>query len=109
MAIDPRVRLAIRLPADTYDRTKYWASKEGISANEWITEAIEWRIAQMNQDYPLPTLEQARLNQILDVMQSQTLTVNNLERLVVSLGETIIGLARGDNFLLDEEDGELSE
>ena len=37
-----------------------------------------------------------------------TANVANLERVVVSMSESILGLARGDNYLMDDEDGELA-
>lgn len=103
----PRERIAIRVHPDTLERARYWASRKDQSLNEWIVEAIEERISRINLDYDLPTLEQARLNQLIDLIQSQSTTLENLEQVIIKTGDSITGLARGDNYLLVSEDGEL--
>jgi len=103
-----RKRVPVRLHPDTAERVGYWSSKEGVSANEWIAEAVEERIARMNGDYDLPTLEIARLAQLVDNQKAMTTNLANLERVVVSMSESILGLVRGDNYLMDDEDGELT-
>ncbi len=104
-----RKRVAVRLHPDTAERVEYWSDKDGVSANEWIAEAVEERIARMNGDYDLPTLEIARLTQLVDNQRAMTANLANLERVVVSMSESILGLVRGDNYLMDDESGELAE
>ena len=103
----PVQRLNIRFGSENLERIKYWANHDGQSANDWVVEAAEQRIARKNMDYDLPTLEQARLNQLIDEIRSQTIAINNLTQVVLKMSESITGLDRGDNYLLGEEDGEL--
>lgn len=102
-----RVRAPFRPRRDTYERAKYWASKAGISVNEYFNEAAEEKIARENGDYALPTLEQARVNQLIDEMASLSTNVSNLQSVVTDGFGSLLGLTRGDNYLLDNEDGEI--
>ena len=104
---DARVRRAVRLRQDTDQRASYWADRENISVNEFIAEAVEEKIARKNGDYDLPTLEQARLNQLIDQMASLSTNVANLQSVTTSGFDALMGLTRGDNYLLDDEDGEI--
>lgn len=108
---DHRVRVAVklRLHPDTRERVSYWSAKEGISVNEYITEAVSEKIARANGDYDLPTLEIARLGQMLDEMVGISRDVRNLQSVVISMADTIVGLTRGDNYLTEPETGELDE
>jgi len=102
-----RVRAPFRPRRDTYERAKYWASKAGISVNEYVAEGLEEKIARENGDYDLPTLEQARVNQLIDQVASLATNVANLQAVVTNGFGSLLGLTRGDNYLLDDEDGEL--
>jgi hypothetical protein len=104
---DTRVRVTVRLRKDTDQRAKYWADKANISVTEYITEAVEEKIRRENGDYDLPTLEQGRLNQLIDQMASLSTNVANLETVTVSGFDALMGLTRGDNYLLDPEEGEI--
>lgn len=105
---DPRERLPVRLHKDVKARLEYWADKGGYaSANEYVVDAIVEKIRRENQDYDLPTLEIARLNQVVDEMRAMSINVANLERVITSGFDSLIGMTRGDNYLLDAEDGEL--
>lgn len=103
----PRARVPIRLHPDTKERAKYWADRAGISVNEYMAEAVEEKIRRENGDYDLPTLELARLAQLIDNMQGLNSNVSNLEAIVMQGFESLLGLTRGDNYLMGEEDGEL--
>lgn len=106
-----RERTVVRLHPDTKQRVGYWSKRRGFdSANEYIVEAIEEKIRRENLDYDLPTLEIARLNQVVDEMKANSTNLANLERVVTQGFDSLIGLTRGDNnYLSDDEDGELSE
>lgn len=106
-APDTRVRVAVRLRKDTDQRARYWADRENISVNEFIAEAVEEKIRRQNGDYDLPTLEQARLNQLIDQMASLSTNVANLESVTTKGFDALMGLTRGDNYLLDPEEGEI--
>lgn len=102
-----RVRKAIRLHPDTAQRVGYWSAQRGLSENEYLVLAIEEKIARENGNYDLPTLEQHRLNQLVDEIRSLSTNTANLERVVTSGFDSLLGLTRGDSYLLDEENGEL--
>lgn len=102
-----RPRTNVRMHPDTKARVEYWAKKRGVSMNEYIEEAIEERIRRENSDYDLPTLEIARLNQLIDEIKALSTTNQALEGVVVRGFDSLLQLTRGDNYLLDEDDGEL--
>lgn len=104
-----RVAVKIRLHPDTKERVGYWATKGGISENEFMAAAVEFYIAYQNGDYPLATLEMARLGQLVDQMASLTRNVNNLDHTVSTGMDSLLGLTRGGSYLLDDESGELHE
>lgn len=104
---DSRVRRAVRLHRDTDQRAMYWADRSDISVNEYIAEAVEEKIRRENGDYDLPTLEQARLAQMWDLLGALSTNVANLETVTISGFDSLMGLTRGDNYLTDEEDGEI--
>ncbi|MFJ1733296.1 hypothetical protein [Streptomyces sp. NPDC088254] len=103
-----RQGMFIRLDPDDKQRAKYWADKRGFSSvNEYVAEAVVEKIRRENLDYDLPTLEIARLNELVDQVAALAKNSANLERVVTTGFDSLIGLTRGDNYLLDDEDGEL--
>lgn len=102
-----RFRKLVRLHPDTAQRVNYWATKLDLSENEYMVLAIEEKIARANGDYDLPTLEQNRLNQQIDETKTLSTNIANLEKVVTSGFDSLLGLTRGDSYLLDEENGEL--
>lgn len=100
-------RAVVRLHPDRKQQVQYWASKRGVSANEYMVDAIDAAIRRENGDYDLPTLEIARLNQLVDEVKALSLNSANLERVVTSGFDSLIGLTRGDSYLLDAENGEI--
>ena len=105
---DRRVGMFVRLDESTKERGVYWAEKGGYSSlNEYMAEALVEKIERENKDYDLPTLEIARLNQLVDEVTALSKNSANLERVVTQGLGTLIGLTRGDNYLTDDEDGEL--
>ena len=105
----PRVRETVRIHRDTKERASYWADKSNISVNEYYVEAIEEKIRRENGDYDLPTLEIARLNQLIDEIAALTTNVGNLETVTLTGFNSLMGLTRGDNYLLDDENGEIGD
>lgn len=104
-----RVPMKVRVFEDTRQKADYWAARRGYSsANEYAEAAIEEKIRRENEDYDLPTLEQKRLAQLIDEMSSLSANVENLRHVATTGFDSIIGLARGDNYLFDDEDGELA-
>ena len=107
--INRKNRFTASVEKGTYERVRYWASKGSLSINEWLREAIELYIRYLNKDYDLPVLEIQRLNQLIDSISVLSSNVGSLEKVIVSGFDSLISLTRGDNYLLDEDDGELDE
>ena len=87
----------------------HWAKKNGITINEFLKNAIDFYVAYQNKDYDIPTLEVQRLNQLVDTTAVLSSNVSALEKIITSGFDSLISLTRGDNYLLDEDDGELDE
>lgn len=100
-------RVTTTLLDDDVQRVEYWAARRGISINEYIHDAVIEKIKRENKDYDLPTMEIARLNQLIDAMTVLSTNVQSLESIVTSGFDSLIGLTRGDNYLLNHEDGEI--
>lgn len=104
-----RQGMFVRLSSDDKQRAEYWADKRGFSSvNEYVAEAVVEKIRRENLDYDLPTLEIARLNELVDQVAALAKNSANLERVVTMGFDSLIGLTRGDSYLLDDEDGELA-
>lgn len=101
-------RVTATVTEETYEMLCYWAKKHGISINQYLNEAIDMKIAYENKDYPLSTLEQARLNQLIDAQAAMSANLKSLEGVVISMADSLVGLVKGDNYLLEHEDGELN-
>lgn len=102
-------RFTASVDDETYQNVTYWAKKNGISVNELLRDAIAMYIARQNKDYDLPVLEVQRLNQLIDSMTVLSSNVKSLEKVTVSGFDSLISLTRGNNYLLEPEDGELVE
>ena len=100
-------RVTTTISDDQFERLKYWSEKHQISINAYIADAIDKMIRYENKDYDLPTLEIQRLNQLIDAVTVNSSNIQSLERVVVSGFDSLLGLTRGDNYLLEEEDGEI--
>lgn len=100
-------RVTVTIDSDTYERLKYWADKKDCSINEYLKDALDLAIRYENKDYDLPTLEIQRLNQLIDVITTLSSNHQSLENIIISGFDSLIGLTRGDNYLLEHEDGEI--
>lgn len=104
-----RERVGIRLSSTDRERAAYWADKRGYpSVNEYIAEAVADKVRRENLDFDMPDLLIARINQLIDENRALSTNVANLERVITSGLDSLIGLTRGENYLSDQyEDGEL--
>lgn len=100
-------RFNLRVDKDLMVHVEYWAAKYGVTVSDYIRDAIAFRIAYENKDYDLPTAEQYRLQQILEVVEVLSRNVQALEDITINGFDSLLGLTRGDNYLLDREDGEV--
>ena len=79
-------RMTVRLDSAEYETVRFWASKIGISENDFVRAEIQ------------------RLNQLIDLIGSLSSNISNLEDVTVSGFQSLISLTRGDNYLLDNDD-----
>lgn len=100
-------RVTVTVTEETYQRMVYWANKNGISINQFLNDALDLKIAFENRDYPLPTLEQARLNQLIDGFAAMSSNFSSLQDVVIAGFDSLLKLTKGDNYLLEHEDGEI--
>lgn len=100
-------RVTTTLLDEEFKVLQYWADRNQVSINDYIHESIDLAIRHENGDYDLPTLEVARLNQLIDTITVLSSNVQSLERIVISGFDSLLGLTRGDNYLLENEDGEI--
>lgn len=106
---DRRERVFSRLSSEEKQRAEYWANKRGYaSVNEYVAEAVAEKIRRESLDFDIPDILTARINQLIDEVKANSTNTANLERVVTMGFDSLIGLTRGDNYLLDEENGELS-
>lgn len=101
-------RTTIRLSSELYQRVKYWAEKKELSINDYLLDCIDCCIKRENGDYDLPTLETARLNQLIDRMESLSENMKSLESVVTDGFGSLIKLAEGDSYLLDEDGSDVN-
>ena len=104
---DKTKRLTIRLSEDDYERVKYWATQKQCSVNEYVQDTLIAQIKRENYDYDIPDVQVARLNQLIDVVLSLSSNVKSLEQVTTSGFDSLLGLTRGDDYLLEHEDGEI--
>lgn len=100
-------RFTMRLHEGQLDDLEYWADKFGASKSEFLTDAMYHYIAWVKSDYDLPTAEIVRLNQLIDAMESLVVSNRNLEGTVINGFDSLIGLTKGDNYLIEDESGEI--
>lgn len=100
-------RLTLRFLEADFQKLKYWADKEGVSVNEFIILMLEQWVDIKNGNYELPTLEVQRLNQLIEAHSVMARDLQSLTSVVVSGFDSLLSLTRGDNYLLQDEDGEL--
>lgn len=100
-------RLNARMYEDDFDHIVYWSEKFEMDRTEFLVEATRHYVRWRNGDYDLPTAEAQRLNQLVDVVQNLAVTTANLQETTVSGFDAMLGVMRGDNYLIDEEDGNL--
>jgi hypothetical protein len=99
-------RLTVRLSEEDFNRLEYWSNYAGVSINEFIPEILDRWVNIENGNYQLPTLEAARLNQLVDVVTGLSNNVQSLESITINGFDGLLKLTKGDNYLLEHDDGE---
>jgi putative uncharacterized protein cgl1852 len=96
-------QMHVYVPMDLYKQIEYWAAKHDCTITQYMCDALEHMIRYENKDYDLPTMEQARLNQLIDAMHTLSSNVDNLSEIATKGFSALIGLTRGDNYLLEDD------
>lgn len=97
----------MRMYDDDYDLLVYWADRYGVDRTEFLVDAMKHYIKWRNQDYDLPTAEIQRLNQMIDAVQNLAVTQEHLITTTVNGFDSILGISRGANYLVEDDDGNL--
>lgn len=100
-------RLTLRFSDDDFLKLQHWARKRDMSVNDFVREAVEFRINWLLKDYDLAPMEVERLNQLVDIVTVLSQNIHSLEGVVTSGFDSLLGLTRGDNYLLDEDGGDM--
>lgn len=105
-AVSPpeRQRVTLRFWPDELDKMDYWVEKSGCeSRNEFLSMCMERYISMESGNYQLPTLEAARLNQLIEAQQAMSQNLKSLETIVITGFDSLVRLTRGDNYLLEQD------
>ena len=100
-------RHSMRMYPDEFNRLVYWSERHGMDRTEFLVAAMDHYIKWLNQDYDLPTAEIQRLNQMIDAVQNMAINQANLQSTVTNGFDAMLGIIRGDNYLVEKEEGEL--
>lgn len=100
-------RHSMRLYPEDYDTLTYWSERYAMDKTEFLVTAMYHYVKHRNGDYDLPVAEIQRLNQLVDVVGSLVSSQEALQKTVVSGLDSLIGISRGDNYLVEDESGEL--
>lgn len=98
----------MRMYPEDFNFLVYWSDRFGMEQSEFLITAMYHYVKWRNGDYELPTAETQRLNQMVDAVLSLVISQEHLEKSVVNGFDAMLGIIRGDNYLVEEEDGELS-
>ena len=100
-------RLTLRLSQTDYEKLAHWAQKKEMSINEFVPVLLEQYIDIYNGNYQLPSLEVQRLNQLIESQAVLSRNIQALESIIVNGFDSLLSLTKGDNYLMEDEDGEL--
>lgn len=100
-------RVNMRMYEADYNKLTYWSDAFGMGRTELLLEAMRHYIAHRNKDYDLPAAEIQRLNQMVDAVNNLATNQALLQQTLVNGLDALLGIARGDNYLSDKEDGSL--
>lgn len=100
-------RQSMRLHKDDKAFVVYWARMYGMDSTELMMRAVRHYVGWRNQDFDLPTAEMQRLNQLIDAMENMVSSNERLANTVTNGFDAMMGIMRGDNYLLEPENGDL--
>ena len=103
---DRQKSVLVRMTDEDHARLKYWAASRNMSISEYIVYAMNRLIDIENGNYDLPKLEIQRLNQLIDTITVLSSNVASLEAVTVHGFDSLLGLTKGANYLLDEDEND---
>lgn len=102
-------RISVTVDDKTQERLQYYADKHKMSISEYVGLAITKQIEHETSDFDVPNLAIQRLNQLIEAVGVLSSNIEQLEHTSISGFDSLIGLTRGDNYLLSDDNGELTE
>lgn len=96
-------RFTAMVDSNTYERVKYWSDKRGLSINDYVRLAVDNQIKYENRDFDVPDILITRLNQMQGLLKDLESSNDNLNQTVIKGFDSLIGLTRGENYLLEDE------
>lgn len=104
--VEERKRVTSRFCESDFMRIAYWAEKHDLTVSEYVHDAVLLTIAHENGDWgEIPDIIVQRLNQLISNTEVLNRNVNSVGEMVESSMDSLLSLTRGDNYLLDDEDG----
>lgn len=100
-------RVTVTLQDDMIMKMNYWAAKKYMSANQYLAYAIERFIKWEESDHSKPTQEIQRLNTCISAVTDLNDSVRDLQHVVDSGFDSLLSVTRGDNQLLQYDDGDI--
>lgn len=100
-------RHSMRMYPEDYSYLVYWSNRFGMEQTEFLIAAMYHYVKWRNQEYDIPAAEIQRLNQMVDAVQNLVSSQEHLEKSVINGFDAMLGIIRGDNYLVEKEDGEL--
>jgi len=97
----------MRMYEEDYQKLVYWSDRFGMDRTEFLICAMHHYIKWKNGDYDLPSAEIQRLNQMVDAVNNLAVNQENLQRTIISGFDAMMGIIRGSNYLVEDEDGSL--
>ena len=105
---DGKANVQLTIPVETHEKLRFWAGQADVPVVEYIREAIELKLGFEVGDFPMTTLHERRMNEMIDQMNGQRTSMDALAKVVVDMADSLTGLARGDNDYLADENGEIA-
>lgn len=97
----------MRMYEEDFNLLVYWSEAFNMDRTEFLINAMHHYIKWKNGDYDLPRAEIQRLNQLVDAIENLATNQEHLESSIVSGFDAMLGIIRGDNYLVEDEDGEV--
>lgn len=97
-------RVYVKLDEREYAELMHWANARDVSMQEYLLEAIKYKMAYDAGDVDVPDALVQRVAQLVESEIELRSEFNNLRELIVSSMRSLLALTRGDNYLLDDAD-----